>query len=74
MKLNVCKCKELIVDGKATFLPLEIGDVLVKRVKSALVLGLILEDVKWNEHVSNIVKKAGKRLYMYVENIGTIKC
>ena len=73
MKLNACKCKELIVDRKATFLPLEIGDVLVERVKSARVLGLILDDVKWNEYVSNIVKKAGKRLYMHVENIGTIK-
>ena len=28
-------------------------------------LGLIIQDdMKWNEHVNNIVKKAGKRLYV----------
>ena len=68
MKLNVPKCKELIVDfskDKRLFLPLDIGDVLVERVKSARVLGLIIQDdMKWNEHVNIIVKKAGKRLYM----------
>ena len=38
---------------------------MVKRVKSARVLGLIIQDdMKWNEHVNNSVKKAGKRLYM----------
>ena len=38
---------------------------MVKRVKSALVLGLIIQDdMKWNEHVNNSVKKAGNRLYM----------
>ena len=37
----------------------------MERVKSARVLGLtIQDDMKWNEHVNNIVKKAGKRLYM----------
>ena len=44
---------------------MDIGDVLVERVKSARVLGLIIQDdMKWNEHVNIIVKKAGKRLYM----------
>ena len=68
MKLNVSKCRELIIDftkDRQPFLPLEIGGVLVERVKSARVLGLtIQDDMKWNEHVNNIVKKAGKRLYV----------
>ena len=71
MKLNASKCKELIVDftkDRQLFLPLEIDGVLVERVKSARVLiivGLIIQgDMKWNEHVNSIVKKAGKRLYM----------
>jgi hypothetical protein len=68
IKLNVPKCKELIVDfskDKRLFLPLDIGDKTVERVKSARVLGLIIQDdMKWNEHVNIIVKKAGKRLYM----------
>ena len=44
---------------------METGGVFVERAKSARVLGLIIQDnMKWNEHVNNIVKKAGKRLYM----------
>ena len=68
MKLNVSKCKELIVDfsrDKQFLLPLDIGGVLVERVKSARVLGLMIQnDMKWNDHVNSIVRKAGKRLYM----------
>ena len=37
----------------------------VERVKSTCILGLTVQDnMKWNEHVHNIVKKASKRLYM----------
>ena len=54
-----------MLQEKQLFPPLGIGGVLVERVKSARVLELIIQDdIKWNEHVSNIVKKAGKRLYM----------
>jgi hypothetical protein len=45
-------------------------------VKSAKILGLILsDDLKWNEHVLKIVKKARKRLYCLAQlkrsNVGT---
>ena len=38
---------------------------LLLSVSSAQVLGLIVQDnMNWYEHVINVVKKAGKRLYM----------
>ena len=68
MKLNIGKCKEMVIDfarEKHEFLPLTINNVGIERVKSARILGLsIQDDLKWNEHVNHIVKKAGKRLYM----------
>ena len=40
-------------------------DINVERVKSTCILGLTVQDnMKWNEHIHNIVKKASKRLYM----------
>jgi hypothetical protein len=34
-------------------------------VKSVRILGLTIQDnMKWNEHINNIVKKSSKRLYM----------
>ena len=43
---------------------MEIGGALVEKVKSARLLGLIIQDdMKTNEKVNNIVKKAGKRFY-----------
>ena len=68
MKLNISKCKELIIDfakDKQDFPPLIINGTAVERVSSAQVLGLIVQDnMNWNEHVTNVIKKAGKRLYM----------
>ena len=68
MKLNISKCKEMIIDfakDKQHFPPLIINGVAVERVSSTRVLGLIIQDnINWNEHVNNVVKKAGKRLYM----------
>lgn len=68
MKLNIAKCKEMVIDfskEKRNFSPLMINDVAVQRVKSASILGISLQDnMNWNDHVHQIVKKAGKRLYM----------
>ena len=68
IKLNVSKCKELIVDfakDKQDFLPLIINGTAVERVSSAQVLGLLFQDnMNWNEHFTNVVKKEGKKLYM----------
>ena len=62
MKLNVRKCKELIIDlakKRHHFPPLTVDDVNIERVKSTCILGLTIQDnMKWNEHFYNIVKKA----------------
>ncbi len=68
MKLNVGKCKELVIDfarKKYCFLPLTVDKVTIDRVKSARILNLTVQDnMKWNQHIYDIVKKASKRLYM----------
>jgi hypothetical protein len=68
MKLNIGKCKELVIEFAKTkhcFLPLTVDDVNIERVKYARILGLTVQDnMKWNEHINNIVKKASKTLYM----------
>jgi hypothetical protein len=56
-QMNERKCKELQIGFKIHNTPLEV-------VKSTKILGLTLsDDLKWNEHVLQIVKKARKRLY-----------
>ena len=67
MKLNVTKCKEMVFDfskEKRNFPLLQI-DNEVERVNSAEILGVMIQNNinRW-EHVTKIVKKAGKRLYM----------
>ena len=65
MKLNVGKCKELIIDfakKRHDFPPLTADDVNIKRGKSTCILGLTIQDkMKWNKHIRNIVKKASAK-------------
>ena len=63
MKLNVTKCKEMVFDfskEKRNFPLLQIDNIEVERVNSAT----IQNNMNWWVHVTKIVKKAGKRLYM----------
>ena len=68
MKLNISKCKELIIDfGKdmRIFPSLQIDDNYINRVDSAENLGITLQsNMKWNVHVENIIKKSSKILYI----------
>ena len=68
MKLNVIKCKEMVFDlSKAiqNFPLLQIDNIEVERVNSAEILGVTIQNnMNCWEHVTKIVKKAGKRLYM----------
>ena len=68
MKLNVTKCKEMVFDfseEKRNFPSLQIDNTEVERVNSAEILGVTIQNnMNWWEHVTKIVKKAGKRLYM----------
>ena len=51
--------------GKQNFPLLVIDNIEIERVNSARILGIMIQnDMNWCEHVTKIVKKAGKRLYM----------
>jgi hypothetical protein len=63
MKLNVDICKEMVIDffkEKRNFTSLLINDVPVKRVESTT----FQNNMNWNDHIHQIVRKAGQRLYM----------
>ncbi len=65
--LNEAKCKELRLSFRKTepiFDPITINDKTIELVTSAKVLGLnIFNDLKWNIHISEIVRKVSARLY-----------
>ena len=68
MKLNRTKTKDMIFSfqrKEPDFDPIIIDNCEIERVKEAKVLGLtITDDLKWNAHVEQIVKKANKRLFL----------
>ena len=73
------KCKEMRIGfSKLTthFEPIKIHKNPLELVKCAKILGLtVSNDLKWNEHVQEITKKARKRLYcltqLKIANVGT---
>ena len=70
MQLNSNKCKELIIDFKKkqhVFDPTVVNGNDLQVVGSAKILGLtISNDLRWNLHVSESIKKANKRLYFLI--------
>lgn len=70
-QLNVSKCKELtfqFTKHQQGFPTTTINNDPLDLVNHAKILGLtISNDLKWNEHISNIVKKANKRLYFIIQ-------
>ena len=70
MQLHPRKCKELIVDfsrDKRVFDPITIDGICIPVVSKAKVLGLtISNNLSWNDHVKETIKKANKRLYFLV--------
>ena len=70
MKLHPGKCKELIVDfskNKQVFDPITVDGVRIPVVSKASVLGItISNNLLWNDHVTETIKKANKRLYSLV--------
>ena len=61
MKINSEKSKEMIISYTHGNLGNEVPNILIERQ----VLGITLSnDLTWKRHVDNIVKKAGKRIYM----------
>ena len=67
-QLNEAKCKELQIcfaRSKRSFPPVVINNKSIEVVKSAKLLGLFIsDDLKWNAHVAEIVKKVASRLYL----------
>ena len=61
------KCKELRISFKknpGTYENITINGNTIDVVRSVKILGVTLQsNLKWNEHINNIVKKASKRLY-----------
>ena len=70
MKINSEKSKEMIISHTHGNLGNEVSNILiegkvVERVDHVTLLGITLSnDLTWKRHVDNIVKKAGKRIYM----------
>ena len=71
MKINNEKSKDMIIsfakncNFRHTIPNIKIGGIDVEQLDHAKLLGVtISHDFSWNKHVENIVKKAGKRLYM----------
>ena len=71
MKINSEKSKEIIIsfaqdcNFRSTIPNIKIDGRDIAQVCHAKLLGVtISQDLTWNKHVDNIVKKAGKRLYM----------
>ena len=66
-QLNKIKCKELRIDFSKSdkgFNPVNVNDRNLEVVNHAKLLGLNLsKDLKWNIHISEIIKKAASRLY-----------
>ena len=68
MKLNPKKCKEMLINfmqnDNFTTRPIVLGNNTVECVTTYKLLGIIISnDLKWNEHIDYISKKASKRLY-----------
>ena len=69
-QLNSEKCKELCISctSASEFPPVVIGQKCIKLVKDAKLLGVtISSDLTWNAHVSEVTKKAAKRLYFLLQ-------
>ena len=70
LQLNFDKCKALTIDFKRIrqyFVPISINDKDLDYVTEVKILGLnISNNLLWNDHVSDIIKKANKRIYFLI--------
>ena len=66
-QLNEDKCKELritVTRSNKNFNPITVNDKNFDCVTQMKILGVNLSsDLKWNNHVSEVIKKVNKRLY-----------
>ena len=70
LQLNADKCKELRIDlkrPKQQFDILPVNSKEFEQVDSVKVLGVTCSNtIQWNCHVSEIIKKANKRMYFLI--------
>lgn len=69
-QLHPTKCKELCISFSRSkpIHSVTIGTNVVEPVQSIKILGVIFQnDLKWNLHVENSIKKAARRLYFIVQ-------
>ncbi len=71
VKLNSEKCKELRISfakDQPDFHPIVIDGQSLEVVKSAKLLGAKLtNNLRWNEHINDTLKKAWKRLFFLIQ-------
>ena len=72
VQLNSDKCKELRISfsrNQREFSPVMVDNKSLEVVHSAKLLGLTISscNLNWNAHISEIVKKASKRIYFLVQ-------
>ena len=71
VKPNTDKCKELRISSVSVshdFPPVVIGGECIKVVTDAKLLGVtISSDLSWNTHITEVIKKAAKRLYFLIQ-------
>ena len=71
VKCNSDKCKELRISfakDEPQFASILVDGKKIDRVTSAKLLGLtISSNLTWNDHNSDVIKKASKRLYFLVQ-------
>ena len=69
--LNSDKCKELRISfakDEPQFASIVVDGKELERVTSAKLLGLsISSNLTWNDHISDVIKKASKRFYFLVQ-------
>lgn len=66
-QLNEDKCKELRISftrSNRDFEPIKVNNKNIDCVSKAKILGIpVANDLKWNDHVDEVIKKVNKRLY-----------
>ena len=71
VKLNSDKCKELRISfarNKAQLAPIVVDNKELHCVDSAKLLGVtISNNLTWNEHIDQAIKKASKRMYFLIQ-------
>ena len=76
MKINKRKTKELVIDFSETrtnFPTIRIDGTDTQRVTEAKILGItITSNLTWDVHVDEITRKAGKRLFLLLQDLLTV--